>query len=126
MLLRSVTTSIERISNDGWVLYNARNNDSRGLSGWQDASCEMWISAESFFSCEEVVGGDQRAGLPGTAMAGDPLRVWIQLYEERCLTSVTEADVGISISRRSRQDISVMIVDAMSEAVVLKMILSYF
>ena len=38
MLFRSVITSVELISNKGYVTYNARKSGSRGLSGWRAAS----------------------------------------------------------------------------------------
>lgn len=37
ILFRSVTTSIERMSYKGLVMYNARNRGSSGLSGWRAA-----------------------------------------------------------------------------------------
>ena len=37
MLFLSVTMSTERMSNDGFVVYNARNSGSSGLSGWRAA-----------------------------------------------------------------------------------------
>ena len=37
ILFRSVTTLIERMSNEGFAMYNARNRGSSGLSGWRAA-----------------------------------------------------------------------------------------
>ena len=41
MLFRSVITSVERMSNEGFAMYSARNSDSSGLSGWRAAFWAM-------------------------------------------------------------------------------------